>query len=179
MNDNPQIIDGELFDPETGVLLVSKAQLAAVTIDDIAIDEEMMRAPRDLAYWHQQHAEAANSMLLEKHELERAEARAMLGVKANAQLTGKLTLPDGREVTKPNADDVEAAGKLDEDYHKAFLSYAQAEHKKRKLWGLCVAIEAKKDMTQSLAAKLRAQIQADPVIREQHRQARDYNNSND
>lgn len=176
MNDDPQIVDGELFDPETGVLLISRAQLAAVTIDDIAIDEEMMRASRDMAYWHQQHAEAANALLLEKHELERAQARAQLSVKANAQLEGKLILANGRVVLKPTVDDIEAAAVLDEDAHQAFLRFAQAEHKKRRLWGLCVAIEAKKDMTQSLAAKLRAQMQADPVIREQHRQARDHNN---
>ena len=170
----PEVVGGELVDPETGVVLVSKAQLAAVTVDDLALDEEMMRAGRDISYWQARFAEAGNVFLLERAEHERLEARIHLETKAIAQETGELPLASGKTIKKPTVEDVKAAVAANDVLFEARQKVIEAEAVWRRLQGFCIALTAKKDMTQSLGAKLREQLRGDPALRASHRESREY-----
>lgn len=172
----PEVVDGELVDPATGEVIVSKAQLAAVTIDDLALDEEMMRAPRDIAYWQARFSESVNAYLLEEAEHEKASGRRHLEIKAVSQETEKLVFGKGQVIKKPTVDDIKAAVAADEELFEIRQRVIQAEALMKRLKGFCDALTAKKDMTQSLGAKLREQLRGDPALRASHRESREYSN---
>lgn len=120
------------------------------------LDEDMRRLPGDLAYWNNQYAEA-----FRKH------ARIKVNCdKLNGQLfmehREKLILSEGKATEKM----IGAMVDQDETWHAARISLVEAEAEKVRLRGVCDAVIAKKDMMQSIGAKLRIEMANDPSIRQ-------------
>lgn len=144
--------------------VLTKAQLDAVSIDDVALDEELMKAPGDIAYWNALFTDALRSYLLEKHECAIVRAKARLRIKAD-------TLKD--KTTKYTVDDINALLDTDDVVSEADIKLVHAEATKDKYKKFAEAVVAKKDMLQSLGAKLREEMRGDPVIRNLHRSSRE------
>jgi hypothetical protein len=123
-------------------------------VEPEALDEEFIRVPADLAYWNERYAQAHKSHLLAKLDSERTEASLML------EMREKLKAMGG----KPTVDEVRANVITDPTYGSARLAEIEAEVERTRLRGLVGALEAKKDMLQSLGAKLRSEM-SDPLLR--------------
>ncbi len=130
-----------------------------VKIDDMVLDEEFIRLPADLAFWSARYAESVRAYLLAKLEADKAKAKAHLRIKAEAELEGrKMTVPD-----------LEANVQIDPDYLDAAVALIEADIERKKLQGCVDAVHAKKDMIQSLGAKLRTEMERDPMVRVEQR----------
>ncbi len=127
-------------------------------IDDLALDGEFIRVPADLAYWSGRYADAHRAHLLAKHALDTTHARLHLSIKAEADINKmKMTVAD-----------LDAAVKSHDEYLGAVLDLIDADADRLRLRGALEAVAAKKDMIQSLGAKLRAEMGADPMVRADH-----------
>ncbi len=126
-----------------------------VHIDDLCLDEEFIRVPADLAYWSGRYAGAVRAHLFAKHELDVVTAKAHLSIKAGAELHGK----------KMTVSDLDASVKTTQEFLDATVALIEAEAAKVRLRGCLDAVSSKKDMVQSLGAKLRAEMGADPMVR--------------
>ena len=155
-------VKGALVDEATGEVMVSKMMLGAVAIDDLALDEEFLRLPSDLAYWNAQYTAANKKYLIEKHECRVTEARVRMVLREE-------TLKDK---PKPTGDDLKAMVHEDEEYIEAHMKYVLADAEKERLKKFAEAVAAKKDMLQSIGAKLRVELSNDPVVRNQHSRSR-------
>lgn len=134
----------------------------AVRISEVAIQEEFIRLPGDLAYWNQRHADARKAAMLVEHERKTAEARKQLEIRAAAKATGeKLTVGE-----------IEAQVVASDDYQKAVLREIDADCERELVRGVVDAIHAKKDSLVSLGAHLRLEMQGDPSIRDDERRRR-------
>jgi hypothetical protein len=130
-----------------------------VRIDDMVLDEEFIRVPSDLAFWSARHAEAVRTHLIAKLEAEKARAKAHLKLKAEAEIAGK----------KMTVADLDAHIYHDPDYLDAAVALIEAESEKKRLQGCVEAVHAKKEMVQSLGAKLRAEMERDPLVKAEQR----------
>jgi hypothetical protein len=134
-----------------------------IALDDFALDEEFIRMPADLAYWNSQYADALRTYLVAKLEHDRTRARVYLTVKAvNEDGGGK----------KATVADLEAMVVCDPAYHQTALTLLEADVAKTRLRGVVDAVVTKKDMLQSLGAKLRAEMAGDPMVRREHSERR-------
>lgn len=128
----------------------------SLRINPMDLNTEFVELPPRLAYWNQRLADATESAMEAKAIRDREEARGLLSVKEKARLKGdKLTV-----------DEVRAAVAGKEDVQEAQDLYIVKEAERFRLKGIVDAIIAKKDMLQSLGAKVRAEMMADPSIRE-------------
>lgn len=134
-----------------------------VTLDDLALDEEYIRTPADLAYWNARYADALRAYLTAKLAHETNAARLHLRVKADNDLGG------GKKATVA---DLEAMVVVDPDYQRTAMAMVEADAERQRLRGSVDAIACKKDMLQSLGAKLRAEMGADPMVRAEQRRSR-------
>lgn len=140
-----------------------------VTIEPMALEEEFVRLPADLAYWNERYSMANRTFLRAKIDRERTEARLTI------QLREELakTMPEGK---KPTVDAVGAAVKDHADMNAARNAEIDAEIEKARLYGVLDAVRAKKDMLVSIGAHHRAEMAGDPRIREEarsHREGKD------
>jgi hypothetical protein len=135
-----------------------------LALDDFALDEEFIRMPADMAYWTALYAEAMRAWMLAKFEHERNAARLHHRTKAANDLGG--------QAKKATVGDLEALVLMDPDYEVTYLALVDAEVEKVRLRGVVDAIATKKDMLQSLGAKLRAEMGGDPMIRAEHKERR-------
>ncbi len=131
----------------------------SVMIDDLVLDEEFIRVPADLAFWSARYADAVKAFLLAKLERDRVQGKVRLTIKAEAEIDKK----------KRRADDLEAAVNNDPEYLDAAVAMIEAEAEKKHAQGRVDAVAAKKDMVQSLGAKLRSEMERDPMIRQEQR----------
>lgn len=154
----------DMFDKDDGEILVTKEMLDAVKIDDLALDEEFIRFPGDLAYWNAKYAKSLEAYLIAKHEFEVTKARLWIEIK-NEELAAD---------NKVTVDDIKCMVMLREEWEEAHLAFIRAEVQKEKMKKFTEAVSSKKDMLQSLGAKLRVELEGDPSIRHQHREARQY-----
>lgn len=136
----------------------------SVKLDDFALDEEMRRAPADIAYWNERYARAHKAHLLAKLEEDRTRARRRMEIKALAEAG-----PKGKA---PTVEDMKAAVEADSEVYDATVRAIEAEVEKVRLRGVVDAVSAKIEMVRSLGAKLRIEMQNDPAVREQHSNAR-------
>lgn len=147
-----------MTDGDTGKLHdldVPQYLIDCVKIDDLLIDEEFMRASADLAYWNECFAVALKRHLRAKVAAERARAMATIAIReANAGV--KMTVAD-----------LEARVELDPDVIAATDECVEAEADRSHMRVRAEAVSAKKDMLQSLGAKLREEMR-DPSVREDH-----------
>lgn len=127
----------------------------SVCIDDLILDEEFIRLPTDLAFWSARYAEAIRVHLTAKLNADRAKSKAHLKIRADAEVGGK----------KVTVADVDALIFEDPDYLDAAVELIDAEVERKKLQGCVDAVVAKKDMIQSLGAKLRSEMERDPMVK--------------
>jgi glycine/D-amino acid oxidase-like deaminating enzyme len=142
---------------------VDEITYRAATIDDLAIDEEFVRLPGDLAYWNARHADALRAYLLAKLELESVEARVQIA--SREELFG--------EMSRPTEAAIHARVVVDALYVAARRALLETEVEKVRLVGICEAVRAKKECLISLGANLRAEMQGDPSLRVAAKTARD------
>jgi hypothetical protein len=131
----------------------------SVNIDDLLLDQEFIKLPAQLAYYTAQYADSVRSYLMSKLTVETSRARAHLRLKAEAELGAK----------KLTVADLDAMTSIDPDYIDAAMELIETDVQRQKLRGIVEAVTAKKDMLQSLGAKLRAEMQGDPMVRNEQR----------
>lgn len=130
-----------------------------VKIEPLAIQEEFVRIPADLAYWNSRYAQALRAHLMAKIDLD--------VTRAKLQPIVRLALQEaGAKVTESQVD---AAIESHDSYVEHRRRVADAEVAKNELFGSLDAIRAKKDMLMSLGAHLRVEMEGDPVMREHMR----------
>lgn len=120
------------------------------------LNREYMEMPAQLAFWNARAAEAYEEAAISKVEYEREWARAFL----EARETG-----EGKRGQAP-IDECRAKADLSDEVHDAHIVYVKAEAGRQKLRGIVETLLAKRDMLQSLGAKLRQEMAADPLVRE-------------
>lgn len=133
---------------------------SCTTIAPEAIEEEFVRTPADVAYWNAQYAEALGAYLKAKLSADREWSRLWL-------LTRESLIAAGG---KPTEATVEASVTMHPDWEKAQLALIEAEVLKTEAYGRVDAVHTKRDMLQSLGAKLRVEMQSDPQVRREQAQ---------
>ncbi len=130
-----------------------------VQIEPLAIQEEFIRIPADLAYWNARYAKALRRHLMAKVNIDTCRARLVPAVRnAIIEAGGKAT-----EAT------VEAAVESNEALIEARQEGVEAEVEKNELYGALDAIRSKKEMLISLGAHMRAELDGDPALRDHSR----------
>jgi hypothetical protein len=128
----------------------------SVAIDPLDLNREFTELPPQLAYWNAQFANATQASMEAKAAKDREEARVLLLVKETAKLSkDKLTVAE-----------VEAKVNLNEDVQDTQDIYIEKEAERLRLKGIVDSVHAKRDMLQSLGAKIRVEMMADPAVRE-------------
>jgi hypothetical protein len=127
-----------------------------VHINEIALNEEYVRIPADLAFWNAKYADAQKAFLLAKLRLETGEAKLYI-FHRERMTTGK----------GPTEAQVDAACKSDPAYEAMRRETIDAEAGMLAIRGTCEAVRTKREMLVSLGATMRAEMQGDPVIRSQ------------
>ena len=118
----------------------------------MALEEEFVRLPADIARFNEDYAQAVNELLRAKRHEERTYARVYL---EEREKLGKRT-----EAT------VKANVELHEDIEQAVMRRIMAEVEKTRLRGVVEALSAKRDSLISIGAALRDERRGPPVIRE-------------
>lgn len=136
---------GDVFDQE--------AIKSATAIEPIALNEEFVRLPSDLAYWNSVYADALGDLLRAERTLEEGEARA--------REEHRAAVPEDEKVTEKALD---ARVALDPRYMKLREAVDDAAVAKARASGVVDAIRAKREMVVSLGAQLRAEMQPAPSI---------------
>lgn len=131
-----------------------------VRVEPLALEEEFVRLPADLAYWNAQYSEAFRRYQLAKLYVEKLSAQLSLLVREDlqSQTRGRVTIAE-----------VEMSVQVSPEYQAARAAEVEAEAEKVRLYGVVDAIRSKKEMLISLGAHMRAEMGADPSIR--HRAA--------
>jgi len=155
-------IQESLFDEESGAIilevLLSKAKLNTIRVDELAIDEEFIRGAGDLAFWNENYARAEKNAALETHEYKKTRARVWLELKS----IGKTRKP------KPPTDkDVEAELYEDDEHNEAELAMIEAVAKAKKAKLFADAVKEKQSNVRSFGAKLRTEMLSNPALRDQ------------
>lgn len=128
-----------------------------VTIEPMALEEEFVRVASDLAYWGAKWADAQKAAALTK--LTRNEVEAALDAEHRAEAA-----QNGEKVTEK----VIASRVASDDRMKAVeVALIEAEAAASRARAFADAVRAKKDMVVSLGSQVRAEMQADPSIRNQ------------
>jgi len=131
--------------------------LECVTIEPTMLNEEFVRIPVDLAYWNERYSEAIHKHLLTKLHYDQARARVGLEVREEVAASG----------VKKTVGDIEAMVTVHPEVSAAYLDFVEADAERQALRNRCEAVQAKREMLQSLGAKMRAEIMSDPALRDQ------------
>ncbi len=140
-----------------GIVDVQEYLRDCVRIEPLVIEEEYVRLPADLAYWNARYSESVQAFLTEKMNSEEHEARQRI-------LHREMLLAAGGKATESQ---VEAAVLCDPSMREARLRYITAEARKHHVAGIVDAIRTKRDMLISLGAHMRAELQGDPVLKQE------------
>jgi hypothetical protein len=128
-----------------------------VTIEPMALEEEFVRVASDLAYWGAKWADAQKAAAMAK--LQRNEVEAAIDSEYRQQAAEA-----GEKVTEK----VIASRVQGDDRMKAVeISLIEAEAQASRARAFADAVRAKKDMVVALGSQVRAEMQADPSIRQQ------------
>jgi len=125
-------------------------------IEPMALEEEYVRVPADLAYWNNRYAEVY------KYWLERKLVSSRLAAERKGEIR---TLLQATQTKRPTIGEVEDELLMDAGYQQALAKQIAAEAEKVRLHGVLDAIRTKRDMLISLGAHIRAEMQRDPLIR--------------
>jgi hypothetical protein len=151
-------------DVEQGEVDAERAELMqklrdAVRIEPMAIEEEFVRMPGDLAYWNEQYAQATSRYLRTKAEA--------------ARLDGKLRKAARQKLldanVKPTESQVEAEVVGSVEHEEMTERLIETEVDALRLKGVVDAIRTKRDMLIQVGAHLRAEMERDPAIRERRK----------
>lgn len=135
--------------------VLEEAVTTVVAVEPLALEEEFVRVPSDLAFWNERFARAQRAVLLEKAVLERVEAELSELHRGMLKAAGKAT--DAM---------VEERVHRDPTYQRQKKAVADAEYEKLRAYGVVDAIRTKRDMIISLGAHIRAEMARDPVVRD-------------
>ena len=138
---------------------VDKYLMDCVALEPMALEEEFIRLPADLAYWNNRYAEVY------RYWLERKLITAKLSAERKGELRAEMLI-DAKRVT---ISEVEDALTVDPGYQQAMAKQNAADAEKVRLHGVLDAIRTKRDMLISLGAHMRAEMQRDPLIRHSSR----------
>lgn len=141
-----------------------------VQIEPMALEEEFVRIPADLAYWNNRYSDAYRLWLECKIESERVEADISTGIRRELANNPK---------SRATVAEVEHLLKVDPAYVDARRREAAAESEKVRLYGVLDALRSKRDMLISLGAHMRAEMANDPLIRRQRALERDVKEARD
>ncbi len=126
----------------------------SVNTDPLKLDDEFVRLPADLAYWHGQAADALRDYQTAKIDTKRLEARLAIEIREQQILDGK----------KPTESTVAAAVETSDDMYDARKHLVSLEAKYERIRGIVDAVRAKKDMVISIGHQIRAEL-SDPIVR--------------
>lgn len=140
----------------------------SVNIDEANIDEEMRRVGANMAYWNKRYGDAITAKLNTKLQAKIAESGARKRALTALQLDGEKTTDAA----------ISAKAQEDEIWIAAQEAANEAEGLAAEIRGYADAVAAKKDMLMSLGAKLRREMEGDPVMRERHRHWREQREQN-
>jgi hypothetical protein len=129
----------------------------ALTIEPLALEEEFVRLPGDVAYYGALYADALKDALTAKQAFELIEAR--LQIETRASMAG------GEK--KPTEKVVEAAVVCNAEYQAAYSRLIVAESEKALARSRVDSLGAKKDMLVSLGATVRQELATSPTVRAQ------------
>lgn len=130
-----------------------------VTIEPVAIQEEYVRFPADLAFWNGKAADALQAHLHAKNNLERTEAQLQLTLR-------EQFAAEGKKVTEAV---ITAAVTTHDEYQKAKVAAIAAEVEKARCSGYVDSLHSKREMLVSMGAHIRKEMDGDPVLREHMR----------
>jgi hypothetical protein len=142
---------------ELGNVEVTQYLKECVTIEPLALEEEFTRVPADLAYWGAAFADAQKAAALAKLNRDQIEAAIDAEVRADA-------VSNGEKVTEKI---VSGRVQADQRMHAVELALIDAEANSSRAKAFCDAVRAKRDMVIALGSQVRAEMQADPSIRNQ------------
>lgn len=151
----------DIYDDD-GELLLTKAQLDAVHINDMALDDELNHAAGNLAYWNARYTNANRDFLISRHVQRILIAKLRLEIREEH-------IDDKPKLT---ADDITAHIHAHPDYERDHMSYVLAEADMLKFKKFAEAVAVKADQLRSIGAKLRAEMDGDHTVRVQHRENR-------
>lgn len=124
-------------------------------IDPNDLNDEFVKIPGAIAYWNAQLAEATRLHAIAKLDYEREWARLF------------CTLRDGKGDKKaPAVDAIKAMCDTDDDLYELKLDVIEKDAERMRLRGIVDAVLGKRDMLQSLGAKLREEMRGDPTLRQ-------------
>lgn len=135
-----------------------------VKIEPLALEEEFIRLPGDMAYWNARYAEVYRYWLERKFMTEQIEARR--GIELHLQLEATRPKP-------PTIAELSRAVQTDPEYIQARGKEIVAEAEKVRLAGVVESLRAKREMLVSVGAHIRAEWASDPTLRERDRTTRD------
>lgn len=152
LNELPPL-DPEVFRSEE----LEKFTIDSVRIDPVNLNEEFCELAPRLAYWNAQLASVTEKAMTAKMEYEQEKARKLLEIREEARL----------EKAKVTVDEINAKVLLDDEVVDAQVVMVGADAERLRVKGIVDAIITKREMLQSLGAKLRAEMQGDPTLRAQ------------
>lgn len=127
-----------------------------VTIEPLALEEEFIRVPADLAYWGARWADAQKEAALAK--LRRNEVEAAIDAEHRADAASS-----GEKVTeKVIASRVASDGRM----RAIEVELIDAEARASRARAFADAVRAKKDMVMALGSQVRAEMAANPSLRD-------------
>jgi len=145
------------LDEDLGKYLADSLRLVA---DPTTVNAELERVPGDLAYWGHLHASAAAQAQRAKLMCDQARAASWDRVRRESA------------ATKKTVDDVKAAVETDASVIAAENAVVDADEKAAKLRAAYEGVRAKKEALLTSATLIRAEMGADPSVREAARDAR-------
>ncbi len=137
-------------------LSVDQYLAQSVTVEPLQLEEEFVRLPADLAYWHARAADALREYQMSKLEQDKTEANLRIVVREHIIATGG----------KPTESQVESGVMLRPEYSEARARTIEAEVEYQRLRGVCEAVRVKRDALVALGQQARAEM-SDPVVRQQ------------
>lgn len=145
---------------DDGVPELVEARLRdAARIEPLALDEEFVRMPSDIAWWTARHAAAIGHALRAK-----AKAKALRGL-LYLQARDRITQAGG----KPTEAQCDAFVDNDTRWAEAQEAEISADVERERLKGAVAALMAKRDMLVQMGANVRAEMERDPVVRDRAR----------
>lgn len=139
----------QLYDISVDDFMVESVELAS---DPATVDENMTKIPSLLAYWNAQLAAATREHLLSDLHLDTVRANVRSRIQSENE---------GRKLTVA---DLDALVIQDEDVQAAHKARIEAEASRISVRGMVDAVAAKRDMLQSIGARLRIEMASDSSV---------------
>lgn len=175
---------------------VDEYAIECVDLDPLALEDEFVRLPADLAYWNSRYAHVAAEYQRAKFYMEQVASRlhgevredlmeqakkaaftahqeAVVAAAAEAEVAkaeGKK--PSAKTIPKvsvkaPTVDDIKAEVTNHLDYVGARELEIEKSQEKSELYGIVDGVRCKRDMLIQIGANRRAELQGDPQLRKE------------